>query len=91
MMHRTLMQQPIGDTRLHLAAKHHAQEIHQEQELARIILETGEDLPTNPAALPGDTRKLRGIPCLARGIGGTITGTDPLRETIARERQRTTT
>jgi hypothetical protein len=30
------------------------------------------------ATLPGDTRRLRGIPCIARGVGGTSPGTDPL-------------
>jgi len=37
------------------------------------------------ATLPGDTRRLRGIPCIARGVGGTSPNTNPLTETIARE------
>lgn len=31
---------------------------------------------------------LRGIPCLARGVGGTIQGTNPIAETIRRDQQR---
>ena len=36
-----------------------------------------------PMADPSD---LRGIPCLAKGVGGTSPHTDPLKETIYRNR-----
>lgn len=38
----------------------------------------------NGATLDADPADLRGIPCIARGVGGTSPGTDPLRETIRR-------
>lgn len=33
---------------------------------------------------PADPADLRGIPCIARGVGGTSPGTNPLTETIRR-------
>lgn len=36
-----------------------------------------EDVGPNPRALPGDTRRLRGIPAIGRGVGGEIAGTRP--------------
>jgi hypothetical protein len=33
--------------------------------------------PTPGATAPGDTRKLRGIPAIARGVAGHIPGTNP--------------
>ena len=50
-----------------------------ERKLGRILRETGEPLPTTAtnATLPGDTRRLRGIP-VAGGACGTSPGTDPL-------------
>lgn len=52
---------------------------HHARMLARIALETGEPItPTPPAGSPaGDERQLRGIPCIARGVGGTSPGTRP--------------
>jgi len=35
-----------------------------------------------------DPADLRGIPCIARGVGGTSPNTDPLRETIRRNTHR---
>lgn len=40
------------------------------------------------ATLPGDTRSLRGIPCIARGVGGTSPNTNPLAEVIRRDENR---
>jgi len=55
--------------------------------LAAILIEVGEPLattgPTHGTAA-GDERKLRGIPCIARGVGGTQPHTQPLAETIRR-------
>ena len=39
------------------------------------------------ATAAGDSRKLRGIPALAHGVGSTIPGTDPLRALLAKERK----
>lgn len=67
----------------------------QAADLAKIaaIIDTAED--TAPAAktkrarnTAADARVLRMIPAVAEGVKGTIPGTDPLAETIARERTR---
>lgn len=47
-------------------------------------LERSLDTPGNGTA-GGDTRRLRGIPAIGRGVGGAIAGSDPLRELIRRE------
>lgn len=66
------------------------QRIHDEQKIARIVLESGglpdgtEIKTTTRATLPGDSRRLRGIP-VAGGACGTSPGTDPLHEAIRRE------
>lgn len=67
----------------------HQQKIADEQKIARIVLESG-GLPDTPqpktyprATLPGDTRRLRGIP-VAGGACGTSPGTDPMHEAIRR-------
>jgi hypothetical protein len=62
-----------------------------EQKLARILIETGEDAPPETlarATLAGDGRRLRGIPAVSRGTSGAIAGTDPLRALLAKERRR---
>ncbi len=57
--------------------------------LIRIALETStSDTPIHQAkgaTAAGDERKLRGIPCLAQGVGNTIHGTDPLRALLAKQ------
>jgi hypothetical protein len=57
-----------------------------ERKLAKILLETGEPAPittTTQATLPGDKRRLRGIPVVG-GVSGTSPGTDPYFETERR-------
>jgi len=85
-----LWKTPIGANPLVLWFKHRDLIAHSEQTLARIAIETGASLPTSPAAkLPGDTRALRGLPVVgARGVGGTMPGTQPERETLEREHRR---
>ncbi len=64
----------------------HHQRIDDERRLAKILLETGEPAPirtVSRATLPGDTRRLRGIP-VAGATSGTSPHTDPLLETIRR-------
>lgn len=56
------------------------QRIEDERKLARILLEA--DIAEVPktvarATLPGDNRRLRGIPCVARGVSGVSPGTHP--------------
>lgn len=82
---------PAGDHRLSLWHKHAQENQRMEEELARIVLETGEDLPVNPKATLGDdARRLRGVPVtgVPGGLGGTMTDTDPLRTLMAKERKR---
>lgn len=55
--------------------------IEDERHIARIVLEAVDaEVPKTVAraTLPGDDRRLRGIPCIARGVGGTAPGTNPL-------------
>lgn len=62
------------------------QAIRDAQKLARILLETGDPAPpptVTRATLPGDRRRLRGIP-VAGGACGTSPGTDPYHETARR-------
>lgn len=54
--------------------------IHDHRQLNRILGETPENTnPTPPTGVtaPGDTRRLRGIPCIARGTSGASPGTLP--------------
>lgn len=51
-----------------------------ERKIARVLLESqGAEVPKTVAraTLPGDNRRLRGIPCVARGVSGVSPGTDP--------------
>ncbi len=58
--------------------------------LNRIIRQTTTETITittvTRATLPGDTRRLRGIPVQAKGVGGTSPGTDPLGTLINKQR-----
>jgi len=54
-----------------------------ERKIARVILDgtetpAPEKNPKRELAKPGDPRVLRAIPVIARGVGGTVPGTDPL-------------
>lgn len=54
--------------------------IEDERKVARIVLESGgsdQAKTVARATLPGDNRRLRGIPCVARGVAGVSPGTDP--------------
>lgn len=56
------------------------QRIEDERKLGRILLESSSaELPKTVAraTLAGDTRRLRGIPCIARGVRGASPGTSP--------------
>jgi hypothetical protein len=51
-----------------------------ERNIARILIESSvAEIPKTVAraTLPGDNRRLRGIPCIARGVQGCSPGTDP--------------
>jgi hypothetical protein len=76
-----------------LALKHEALKIRHANLLATIITDLQLDDPC-PVIATGSTpagheQRLRGIPVVgAKGVGGTIAQTDPLRETLRRERLR---
>jgi hypothetical protein len=58
----------------------YSERIEDERKVARIVLESRDaDLPASVAraTLPGDTRRLRGIPVCARGVAGVSPGTNP--------------
>ncbi len=62
----------------------------QRRVLDRILLEVGDEAPASAAGATavGDPRRLRGLPAVGRGTGGTVFGTDPLRALIAKESRR---
>jgi len=70
---------PIGPDPLNRAVQLQRLKAGQARELARVVRETSVEAPkSRPGATAGgDSRKLRGIPCLARGVGGAIDGTRP--------------
>jgi hypothetical protein len=37
------------------------------------------------ATLAGDERRLRGVPCIARGVGGASPGTNPVAELLRKQ------
>lgn len=68
--------------------------VHQAEQVATILLELDPDddrtlTDERPIASPaGSEQALRGIPVVgARGVGGTIPDTDPLRALLAKERR----
>lgn len=74
-----------SDRAILLAVQHARDAEHQRRQLERITADT---TPATKAAhtatAGGDAQRLRGIPCMARGVGSTIPGTDPLREVMRR-------
>lgn len=68
-----------------------SERVERDRRIALIVRESGDVVAPATVAcatLPGDTRRLRGIPCIARGVGGTSPGSNPLAETIARDERR---
>jgi hypothetical protein len=68
-----------------------AQEAERQRRIADITAKAEANVPDQPetvarATLPGDSRRLRGIPVIG-GVSGTSPGSDPLAETLRRERQ----
>jgi hypothetical protein len=58
----------------------HSEHIEDERKIGRILLESSiAEVPRTVAraTLPGDNRRLRGIPCVARGVAGVSPGTHP--------------
>lgn len=67
-----------------------SERIDDERKIAQAVLD-GKEAPSEPKSLrralakPGDPRVLRAIPVIARGVGGTIPGTEPLAALITSE------
>lgn len=59
---------------LHLRKQHHAQD---QANIDRATRHNTLDDKTYVTTLAGDTRKLRGIPAIGRGVTGAIPGTTP--------------
>ncbi len=62
-----------------------------ERKLARILIEVGEPAPasrTFRATAAGDEQRLRGIPCQAKGVGGTSPGTNPMAALMSKQKNR---
>lgn len=63
--------------RFHATSEH----IEDQRKIGRILLESQDsEAPQSVAraTLPGDNRRLRGIPVVARGVAGCSPGTNPL-------------
>lgn len=58
--------------------------------LARILVETVEEsaAPVAGGTASGDRSRLRGVPVIDRGVGGTMAGSDPVAELLRTERRR---
>lgn len=56
----------------------------QDAEAVRIAVQEAEENVSEGATAGGDNRRLRGIPCVAQGVGGVSPGTDPYAATARR-------
>ena len=56
-----------------------SERIEDERKIGRIVLDARDEEAKTVAraTLPGDNRRLRGIPCVARGVQGVSPGTQP--------------
>lgn len=50
---------------------------HFAQLVATALMESGRNMPAQARSAGGDPRRLRGIPVIGRGVGGTSPGTAP--------------
>jgi len=64
------------------------QQAEDKEAVDRAVAESADPETAPKATLPGDTRRLRGIPMFCRGVQGTQPGTDPLAALLASERVR---
>lgn len=79
---------PLGNNPLIQNLRRHTLDVQLEEQLHQIAIDTNNDPIVNTrATAAGDSRKLRGIPALARGVGSTCPGTDPLKAYLAKERR----
>jgi hypothetical protein len=85
--------QPIGDARRVLAYRLREQRAHDAARVAQNVFDNGEAPPSDEKGRHtqtngGDEEKLRGIPAIGRGVGGTMRGSDPYHEVARRDQQR---
>lgn len=63
-------------------------QIEDDRQLAIAVMESGAAPDINPnATLGGDERRLRGIPVIASGVGGTSPGTNPAAAVLHSDRR----
>jgi len=60
-----------------LAIRNAQLDAHNARLLARVAMETDDEPLARGATSGGDERRLRGLPCLARGVRGEVPGTRP--------------
>lgn len=76
----------LGDAPLNLWLRRRAADTELTRQVARIVLEAGEDMPTpTSATAAGDPRRLRGIPAIGYGVGGALAGTQPEQALLHKE------
>lgn len=68
----------------------HITRIHDQAAVDQAVRQAADTTPTTVqrATLPGDNRRLRGIPAVARGVAGVSPGTDPYAATERKMRPR---
>jgi hypothetical protein len=62
------------------------QAVEDERKLAKIVGEA--ELRPSPTKAGGDTRGLRGVPCVSKGVRGVQPGSDPVAALLAKESRR---
>lgn len=87
MKHTLLTDSPPWASRILKAAKNARLDASNAAKLAEIAREVDQPMPSVSQTAAGDPRKLRGLPCIAHGVGGTQPGTNPLGALLAKERQ----
>lgn len=88
-MRRTLLTSTAPwESRILRSAKNARLDAVNAEKLAEIAREVDQPMPSVSQTAAGDPRKLRGLPCVAHGVGGTQAGTDPLGALLAKERDR---
>lgn len=69
-----------GEGQLESAARFRREDNERERHLAQITLAADSHAPTHacaPRSAAGDEQRLRGIPCISRGVSGAVPGTVP--------------
>lgn len=87
-MKRTLATDPIPhEGRLLRLVKVQRLKVSQARVAAEIARDAEQPLPSVSQTAAGDSRRMRGVPIQAPGVGSTAPGTDPLSVLLAKERR----